>query len=163
MCCSVFWAVYSRYLAVIVSKLMGVQSIWLFLPCSLLGANPPLISMDPSLSRERSALKTERKIPQAVTSDDTIHYYCFKKRNTEVQTERPSSCSSSSCSWLKKLFLFSFAKSKLGNKWHLKTRHGLLTLDFVWRSPCSSLWLKDAISIPLSTFFFFFFFVFFHS
>lgn len=61
MCCSLFWIVYSRHLAVLVCKLMGVQSIWPFPPCSLFGANPPLLCMDPSPGRERSALKTERK------------------------------------------------------------------------------------------------------
>lgn len=52
------------------------------------------------------------------------------------------------------VFRPSFAKSKLGNEWHLKTRNGLLTPDFVWRSPCSSLWFRDGFIIPLLTFFF---------
>lgn len=40
---------------------------------------------------EKCTKKTKEKIPQAVTSDHTIHCYYFKKRNTEVQTESPCS------------------------------------------------------------------------
>lgn len=61
MCCCLFWIVYSRHLAVPVCELMGVQSIWLFSPCHPFSANPPLICMDPSVSAERRALKTERQ------------------------------------------------------------------------------------------------------
>lgn len=56
------------------------------------------------------------------------------------------------------VFCSSFAKSKLGNDWHLKTRSGLLTPGFVWRSSCSSLWFRDVFIIPILTFFLFSFF-----
>lgn len=80
MCCSLFWTVYFRHLAALVCKLMDVQSIWLFPPCCLSSANPPLTYIDPSLTRERSALKAGKKVPQAVTSD---HAVTILKRGTQ--------------------------------------------------------------------------------
>lgn len=61
MCCSLFWIVYSRHLAVLVCKLMGVQSIWLFSPVQSLRCKPSTYFMNPSLSSERNALKNWKK------------------------------------------------------------------------------------------------------
>lgn len=87
-----FLDVYSRHLAVLVCELMGVQSIWLFSPCSPFGANPPHICNGSfSQCREMCTKNIKTKIPQAATSDHKILCYYFKKRKAEVQTESPCS------------------------------------------------------------------------
>lgn len=160
MCCCLFWIVYSRHLAVLVCELMGVQSIWLPSLCSPFGANPPFICMDPSVSAERCALKPERqKFPrqplQIILCSVIILKRGTQKYKQKVLVHLPADDSRSS-------FCPSFAKSELGNEWHLKARAGLLTPDFVWRSPCNSLWFRAVFIIPLLTlgvlFYFYFFF-----
>lgn len=134
----------------LVCELMGVQSLWLFSPCSPFGANPPLICMDPSVGRAMCTKNRKTKIPQADTSDHTMLCYYFKKRNAEVQTESPCSVHLPADD-TRSSFCPSFAKSELGNEWHLKARAGLLTPDFVWRSPWNTLWFRDVFIIPLLT------------
>lgn len=109
-----------------------------------------------SQGRETCTKNRKTKIPQAATSDHTILCYYFKKRNTEVQTEGPCSVHLPADD-SRSSFCPSFAKSELGNEWHLKARAGLLTPDFVWRSPCNPLWFRDVFIIPLLTLGFFFF------
>lgn len=154
MCCSLSWIVYSRHLAVLVCKLMGVQSIWLLPPCSLFGANPPLICMDPSLGRERSALKKRKKKSPRQSLLIILFTVIILKRGTQKYKQKVLVLFIFLQPTQETVFRPSFAKSKLGNEWHLKTRNGLLTPDFVWRSPCSSLWFRDGFIIPLLTFFF---------
>lgn len=162
MCCCLFWIGYSRHLAVLVCELTGVQSIWLFSPRSPFGANPPLICMDPSLSAERSALKTERQKSPRQPLQIILFSVIILKRGTQKYKQKVLVLFIFLQTTQEAAFRPSFAKSELGNEWHLKTRAGLLTPDFVWRSPCNSLWFRDVFIIPLLTlggFYFYFFFL----
>lgn len=115
MCCCLFWIVYFRHLAVLVCELMGVQSIWLFSPCSPFSSNPPLICMDPSVKAERRALKTERqKFPRQPLQIILFSVIILKEEHRS--TNRRSLFCSSSCRWLKKLLL-SFLCKEWVRKW----------------------------------------------
>lgn len=155
MCCCLFWIVYSRHLAVVVCELTGVQSIWLFSPRSPFGVNPPLICMDPSLSAERCALKTERQKSPRQPLQIILFSAIILKRGTQKYKQKVLVLFIFLQTTQEAAFCASFAKSELGNEWHLKTRAGLLTPDFVWRSPCNSLWFRDVFIIPLLTLGFF--------